>query len=460
MTRIILVRHAQAATPDDLRLPGTDLPLLPAGRRQVVALADRLAILRPVAVWASDARRARETAEIIAARCRLPSVLRPGLRELDFGQWGGRTYADVAASDAAAAGWFADPAVGAPPGGEHPADAAARVLAELASLAAGNDGPVVVVGHAGSLRLALATALGMPLAAAWRLRLDCAGLSVLDWTEAGPVVERLNDTGHLPGLTGEGEPGDGPALKDRSDEESTPKGAPGERSAADVGGGLMERAGRDGAREQAGEQEQAGRPGIGGGHAGDATVTFILGGARSGKSTLAERLAAESARPVLYLATSVPFDDEMADRITVHRSERPADWRTIEEPLRIAAAVQKRARPGDLVLLDCLTVWLSNLLLDGIGPNRDPDAVPAADWIALEAAALAEIDALLADARARGVALVLVSNEVGMGVVPAYPLGRRYRDALGRVNQRAAAHADTVLLMVAGLPLDLKSTRQ
>ncbi len=186
------------------------------------------------------------------------------------------------------------------------------------------------------------------------------------------------------------------------------------------------------------------------------SVTLILGGARSGKSTLAERLAAESGRPVLYLATSVPFDDEMRERIAAHRSDRPSGWRTVEEPLRIAAALRDLARPGDLVLLDCLTVWLSNWLLDGLGPDRDPDAPPAADWNVLESAALAETGALLADARARGVALILVSNEVGMGVVPAYPLGRRYRDALGRINQHAAAHADTVLLTIAGFPLDLK----
>jgi adenosylcobinamide kinase/adenosylcobinamide-phosphate guanylyltransferase len=245
---------------------------------------------------------------------------------------------------------------------------------------------------------------------------------------------------------------------DRGDGERTLKGATGEGSGAGVRGGPTERTADGGARERACEQERAARPARGG-RAGDAPITLILGGARSGKSTLAERLAAESRRPVLYLATSVPFDDEMAERIAAHRADRPNGWRTVEEPLRIAAAIRDHARSGDLVLLDCLTVWLSNLLLDGIGPNRDPDAIPAAEWRALEAAALAEIDALLADARARGTSLVLVSNEVGLGVVPAYPLGRRYRDALGRVNQRVASRADDVLLTVAGLALDLKHLR-
>jgi adenosylcobinamide kinase/adenosylcobinamide-phosphate guanylyltransferase len=172
------------------------------------------------------------------------------------------------------------------------------------------------------------------------------------------------------------------------------------------------------------------------------SFTLVLGGARSGKSTFAERRAAESGRPVLYLATATAGDAEMAARIAAHRAARPADWRTVEVPLEPAAAIREHARGGDLVLLDCVTLWVSNRLLADPATS-DAELVGAAEGIA---------DA----ARERGADLVAVSNEGGLGVVPAYPLGRRYRDALGRVNQALAARADEALLLVAGLPLRLK----
>jgi adenosylcobinamide kinase/adenosylcobinamide-phosphate guanylyltransferase len=172
------------------------------------------------------------------------------------------------------------------------------------------------------------------------------------------------------------------------------------------------------------------------------SFTLVLGGARSGKSTFAERRAAESGRPVLYLATATAGDAEMAARIAAHRAARPADWRTVEAPLEPAAAIRAHARAGDLVLLDCVTLWVSNRLLADPAPS-DADLVGAAEGIA---------DAALE----RRADLVAVSNEVGLGVVPPYPLGRRYRDALGRVNQALAARADEAVLLVAGLPLRLK----
>jgi adenosylcobinamide kinase/adenosylcobinamide-phosphate guanylyltransferase len=172
-----------------------------------------------------------------------------------------------------------------------------------------------------------------------------------------------------------------------------------------------------------------------------ATLTLILGGARSGKSTLAERLAAQYAR-VTYLATAQALDDEMAARIVKHRADRPAHWRTVECPLDPAAALREHAADTDCFLLDCLTLLVSNLLL--------------ADEAGAEAGIRRATDALLTAYRETGADLILVSNEVGLGLVPAYPLGRAYRDVLGKANQRLAAVADRVYLLVAGLPLDVK----
>ena len=197
MAKLYVVRHARAVAPDDLRLPGPDPALVPEGRHEARVLADRLRPVRPAAVYASDALRARQTGEAIAERCGVPLHELAALREVDLGTWGGQTFAEVVAEDPSAAAYFADPTSATPPGGEPVEVAATRVLDALRSLAGVDRSGVVVVGHAGSLRLALARALGMPLAAYWRLRLDCAGLSVLAWADGGFVVERLNDVAHL-----------------------------------------------------------------------------------------------------------------------------------------------------------------------------------------------------------------------------------------------------------------------
>lgn len=165
-----------------------------------------------------------------------------------------------------------------------------------------------------------------------------------------------------------------------------------------------------------------------------AHLTLILGGARSGKST---RALALSAPPRVFIATAEALDDEMAERIRRHQAERPGDWRLVEEPLEIAAAILREAAPGTTILVDCLTLWLSNLLHHG----RDPEA---------ETAALLEA---LAAAPGRA---ILVSNEVGLGIAPATPLGRLFRDAQGRLNQAAASAASHVEFVAAGLPLTLK----
>jgi probable phosphoglycerate mutase len=197
VTRLFVIRHALAADVDDLRLPGLDGALLPAGKAQARKVAHRMRDFSPSVVYSSDARRARETGEIIAAACQIPLEVNAALGEIDLGIWAGRTYADVVAADPAARAWFTDSSMSAPPGGESLAAAAERVLRVMRELAHGDGERVAIVGHAGSLRLALARALGMELSSYWRLRLDCAGLSVLTWAADGLVLERLNDTAHL-----------------------------------------------------------------------------------------------------------------------------------------------------------------------------------------------------------------------------------------------------------------------
>jgi adenosylcobinamide kinase/adenosylcobinamide-phosphate guanylyltransferase len=176
-------------------------------------------------------------------------------------------------------------------------------------------------------------------------------------------------------------------------------------------------------------------------------LTLILGGARSGKSTAAEKMAQESGGDgVLYIATAQAWDDEMRVRIHNHRQKRPATWRTIEAPQHVADALQGVTLPP-VVLLDCVTLLTSNVLL-----ALPEDATQAQ----ANEAIMAEIDALLAVQRASSSSWILVSNEVGMGIVPAYRLGRLYRDALGMANQHLARAATRVILMVAGLPWELK----
>jgi broad specificity phosphatase PhoE len=197
VTKLFVIRHALAVDPNDHRLPGLDGALLPEGRSQARLVAHRMRDFAPSVVYSSDARRARETGEIIAAACQIPLEVNAALGEIDFGIWAGRTYAEVVAADPAAPAWFTDPSSGAPPGGESLAAAAERVLRIMRALAHGDGERVAIVGHAGSLRLALTQALEMSLSSYWRLRLDSASISVLTWAADGLVVERLNDTAHL-----------------------------------------------------------------------------------------------------------------------------------------------------------------------------------------------------------------------------------------------------------------------
>jgi adenosylcobinamide kinase/adenosylcobinamide-phosphate guanylyltransferase len=179
--------------------------------------------------------------------------------------------------------------------------------------------------------------------------------------------------------------------------------------------------------------------------------TLVIGGARSGKSAFAERLAADSGKEVVYVATAQGRDDEMCARILHHRARRPGHWDTVEEPLLLAAVLRRTCAPGRIVLVDCLTLWLTNLILSSAAPLPDSSALTlSADFERERGAFLEVVDAGLPGE------LVLVSNEVGMGIVPMGALARRFADEAGRLNQAVAACADRVVLLAAGLPLVLK----
>ncbi len=176
---------------------------------------------------------------------------------------------------------------------------------------------------------------------------------------------------------------------------------------------------------------------------------FVTGGARSGKSTFAERLASASGRPVCYVATMIAGDEELRDRVARHRAQRPATWQTLEAPDDLVAAVRD-APGGACVLVDCLSLWVTNRLL-ALG-SEEPGPEEAA---ALEGILDLELEALLEAVRERTGPVITVTNEVGSGVVPPYPLGRVYRDVLGRVNQRVSSAADRAWLLVSGRALEL-----
>lgn len=175
-------------------------------------------------------------------------------------------------------------------------------------------------------------------------------------------------------------------------------------------------------------------------------ISLVLGGARSGKSDYAERLAAELGQHVLYIATAEAGDEEMAQRIAAHRAARPATWQTVEAPRQLVAALAEVEAHPDVILLDCLTLLASNLLL---AMESEPQA-------AIEAALRVELESLLAAQQRLAAPLIIVSNEVGLGLVPPYPLGRVYRDVLGRANQYLADRAERVIFMVAGIPMNVK----
>ncbi len=186
----------------------------------------------------------------------------------------------------------------------------------------------------------------------------------------------------------------------------------------------------------------------------DSGLTLIIGGARSGKSAYAIELATALRRPTLYIATAEAIDPEMKARIRRHRAQRPQTWRTLEEPLEFARRLTSEPEAESTVIVDCLTVWLGNLLEKHIGDKSKPRV---AEEKRARRQALAELRLLCKLPEQRRVNLIVISNEVGAGLVPPYPLGRVYRDLLGETNQFVARRADKVLLLVAGIPVDLKT---
>jgi adenosylcobinamide kinase/adenosylcobinamide-phosphate guanylyltransferase len=184
------------------------------------------------------------------------------------------------------------------------------------------------------------------------------------------------------------------------------------------------------------------------------SLCLILGGVRSGKSTFAERRALAHGGPVTYLATARVTDEEMRERIAAHRRARPAAWTTCEAAETVPAALRAASAQPGVVLLDCLTNFVANLMT--VRPEEHYEDPPREELQAAEERVVAAVQDLLAAYAAGSADLIIVSNEVGLGVVPPYALGRAYRDALGRANAAVAAAADEVYWMVAGLALRIK----
>jgi adenosylcobinamide kinase/adenosylcobinamide-phosphate guanylyltransferase len=178
-------------------------------------------------------------------------------------------------------------------------------------------------------------------------------------------------------------------------------------------------------------------------------LTLLLGGARSGKSTYAERLAKKNGGNVLYIATAEALDPEMKDRIQKHQAQRPEQWTTRELPHRVTADLEDTPPQADIVLLDCMTLLVSNAILSVTEDIDQPDENLAYQVVE------EELDALLAYIEKHAQNWIIVTNEVGLGLVPPYPLGRAYRDILGWANRRLASAAEEVYFLTAGMILPL-----
>ncbi|ACT01986.1 bifunctional adenosylcobinamide kinase/adenosylcobinamide-phosphate guanylyltransferase [Paenibacillus sp. JDR-2] len=189
---------------------------------------------------------------------------------------------------------------------------------------------------------------------------------------------------------------------------------------------------------------------------------LVTGGARSGKSSFAEKLAARLGEQGVYIATSRIWDEEMAERIALHQQNREQSgfrWTTIEEPVGLSGRLRQLAKEAyelelmegkpPVILVDCLTLWLTNVLMEA--EEREKSESMEKDWLS------EQVNELAAAVQEYNYPLILVTNEVGDGIVPAYPLGRRFRDEAGRLNQRMAALSDKVFLVTAGIPVELKA---
>lgn len=387
MLRLLLVRHAETEHNAQARCQGqSDPPLSAEGRQQADRLAARLARHEIHAVYTSDLRRASETATAIAAVHGLPVRADARLREIAFGEWEGLTWAEIGERYPQAwAAWQADPLTVAPPGGETLAQVAVRVQSAFNALVEHHaDQCVALVSHGGPLRALLCQTLGLSPQMHWRFQVDPASISELGVCEEEAFVMRLNDTAHL----------------------VQPSGSPSH-----------------------------------------AELVLVLGGARSGKSGFAQKLAYDlGGDRVLFVATAEACDEEMQRRIERHRRDRQTGWRTLEVPRDVGAAIRAHLGESRVVLLDCLSLLVSNLLLEAQDIFSDE----------VEARVAAEIERLVTCVSETGAHLIVVSNEVGCSLVPDHPLGRAYRDLLGRANQILARHADRVYVLMAGIPVQIK----
>jgi adenosylcobinamide kinase / adenosylcobinamide-phosphate guanylyltransferase len=183
-------------------------------------------------------------------------------------------------------------------------------------------------------------------------------------------------------------------------------------------------------------------------------IVLITGGARSGKSTYAEKLAKEAKSGVLYIATSIPFDDEMKDRVKKHKERRPATWYTFEGYKNLRQVFYNEVMQFDTILLDCITIMVTNLMFEQAGDNFDDLNDQAIDT--MEKEILQEVTDFLDEAEKSLKTIILVTNEIGCGIVPEYKMARVFRDIAGRVNQYIASRAEEVHMVVCGIPIKIK----
>lgn len=179
-------------------------------------------------------------------------------------------------------------------------------------------------------------------------------------------------------------------------------------------------------------------------------LILVTGGVRSGKSSFAESLAGKLGKKIAFIATAQALDREMEERIAQHRSARPLYWKTIEEPYQVQKIIRENSKRMDVILLDCLTLLVSNLMQDYREENFNQDL---ADKI------MKAVDEIIRESLKCQGTVIVVSNEVGLGLVPVNPMGRFFRDILGKANQRVAAKSDLVYLLVAGIPMQIKGNR-
>ena len=183
-------------------------------------------------------------------------------------------------------------------------------------------------------------------------------------------------------------------------------------------------------------------------------IVLVTGGARSGKSTYAEKLAKEADGRVLYIATSIPFDDEMKDRVKKHKERRPSTWHTFEGYRNLKQVFYNKEIEFDAILLDCITIMVTNLMFEIAGDNLDDLNNEAIDT--MENEILKEVADFICEAEKSSKTIIIVTNEIGSGIVPEYKMARIFRDIAGRVNQYIASRAQDVHLVVCGIPIKIK----